>query len=180
MPEDVLGGLHFGQALLLHHMQQRRQARPTLTHLTSALLVVGDAPCHGAGMHRFTDAEEHLRATQADPFTAQSLLTTVSDAGMGLCFLRLNGESDAMLAAFRQSYDQPTAMRHMVVLDCAEPQPTRGDLVALVASRIGQFLLNSLHKTLLMAQAQAQAQTSAGAQQGPAPRVNAVSVPNAV
>ena len=154
IPEDLLGGLHVAQGMMREHEVERRRDRPTLLHLTPVILVIADAPCHGPGMHAFADTDEHLALMQHDPFTADSVLQGMAEAGYDLGFLRLNAASDPMLGAFRHAFDQPAVPHHMVVLDVSHPALTAEQRVAMWTQKVSVFLANALQKTLLRAMAE--------------------------
>ena len=151
IPEDMLGGLHVAQAMMREHEEERRRERPSLLHLTSTLLVIADAPCHGAHLHGFAESEKHLALTQLDPFTADSVLQGLAEARYDLGFLRLNPGSDVMLHAFRHAFDQPAVPHHMVVLDVSHTSLTAEQRVAMWTQKVSAFLANCLQKTLLRA-----------------------------
>ena len=142
IPEDVVGGLYQASQLLL------APAQPRTAH-TSAIIVVGDAPCHGQGLHSFVDADVHLPPLLKDPFTAAGLLSALSAATVELAFLRLNAASDAMYSAFRGTFDQSSTNHHMVVLDVASSKCTAEQRSAALVNQLTSYIVNCQHKTLM-------------------------------
>ena len=117
-PEDVLGGLNEALALTWDAAAAK------------VLVLISDAPCHGAAYHALPDAHP---AGDPHGLTPELLLRHMHERRVHLLFTSIRPETDRMLREFRRIYDDTSTRMTITELHLQQQPPARLALVVTSA-----------------------------------------------
>ncbi len=110
-PEDMINGLE--EALLYDW------SPPTDEKVTRLMLLIADAPCHGAQFSS-GDSEQSKEYLKAHPEDPAATLQKIARAGIRLTFCRITSETDKCLEAFQGWYDDRRRRKVMNILQLGQ------------------------------------------------------------